>query len=445
MSRSRLYEPAAYGAAALDGCFWPGTQDDPCTYPALHGEAQADFAVIGAGVTGLSAALELARSGQDVAVLDRHRPGWGASGRNGGFCCLGGAKLGRDAMIRRYGEAEHRRYRTTEMAAIAHVRAVLDDHRIDADTHSQGGELQLAHRPRDWAAFQQEAGLAARDYGITPRLIPAADLPAEGAAGTGFHGGLVLPLGFALNPRKYVLGLAHAAQDHGARLHADSPVLRIARRRDSYVLATPYGHLRARRLLLATNGYSAEDLPDWMRGRYLPVQSSVIVTRPLTDAQIAAQGWSTDLMAFDSRSLLHYFRLLPDRRFLFGMRGGIAWTPRTHRAIRHRIIADFQAMFPAWRQVGMTHFWSGLACLTRSLVPFTGPIDTWPGAFAAFGYHGNGVAMGSFAGQQMARLAMDQTADLPGFFARPPPRFEGGGLRRHLLRAAYAWYAWRDR
>ena len=83
-------------------------------------------------------------------------------------------------------------------------------------------------------------------------------------------------------------------------------------------------------------------------------------------------------MAYDTRRLLHYFRLLPDRRFLFGMRGGIAWTPRTHRAIRHRIIADFQAMFPAWRRVGMTHFWSGLACLTRSLVPFTGPID-YPG------------------------------------------------------------------
>ena len=79
MSRSRLYEPAAYGAAALDGCFWPGTQDDPCTYPALHGEAQADFAVIGAGVTGLSAALELARSGQDVAAparLGRLGPQW---------------------------------------------------------------------------------------------------------------------------------------------------------------------------------------------------------------------------------------------------------------------------------------------------------------------------------------------------------------------------------
>ena len=440
----RIYEADAYTASSQDGCWWTETKSDPRDYTPLQGDAQAEFAVIGAGFTGLSAALELATAGHEVAVLDLHRPGWGASGRNGGFCCLGGAKLGREAMIRRFGEVEHRRYRAAEVAAIAHVRSTLDRHAIEADTHSLGGELQLAHRPRDWDDLRREAQTAAQDYGITPRMIPTADLPAEGASGEGFHGGMVLPLGFALNPRKYALGLAHAAQDHGVRIHADSPVTAIQRDRDGYVLTTPKGRLRARHLLVATNGYSADDLPPWMRARYLPVQSSVIVTAPLSPAQIAAQGWTTDLMAFDTRNLLHYFRLMPDRRFLFGMRGGIAWKPSTHQAIREQIEADFHAMFPAWRDAPITHFWSGLANLTRSLTPFTGPIDGWPRTFAAFGYHGNGVAMGSFAGTQMARMAMGQPADLPSFMSRKPRRFEAGRLRRHLLRAAYLWYRRRD-
>lgn len=441
----RLYEAAAYEAASLDGCFWPTTQHDPRSYPALVGDVRADFAVLGAGFTGLNAALELARCGADVAVLDLHRPGWGASGRNGGFCCLGGAAASRATMIRRYGLTEYRRFCATELAAVAHVRDMLAELRIDADTHSHGGEVQLAHRPRDFAEMRATADQTAQDYAITPRLIPPADLAAEGLAGPGFHGAMILPVGFGLNPLKYVLGLAHAAQDAGARIHADSPALTIQRRPEGWCITTPQGSLIARNLLIATNGYSADDLPPWMRARYLPVQSSIIVTQPLTDAQIAAQGWSGDLMAYDTRNLLHYFRLMPDRRFLFGMRGGITWTPAAHAAIRQQITADFHRMFPVWSGVRIDHFWSGLANLTHSLVPFVGAVEGQPGLYAAFCYHGNGIAMGSFAGKQVARIAMGRPADLPEFLSRTPPRFELGPLRRLTLRAAYLWFGLLDR
>lgn len=440
----RIYEDAAYDAAALDGCYWAGTAP-ALERPALQGSVEAEFAVIGAGGTGLSAALTLARAGGDVAVLDLHAPGWGASGRNGGFVCVGGAMLSRGALHRRHGASGLMAYRRAERLAIEAVDALVADHAMAVDRHSRG-EVALLHRPAPAKALHEAAAQAQADYGVAARVLMPGDLAAEGMSGPRFHGGLHLDLGFAVNPLKLTLGLARTAEAAGARIHGASPVTRIGRAAGRYRLETPTGQLCARHLLIATNGYSAENLPDWMRARYLPVQSSVLVTRPLSADEIAAQGWSSDLMAYDTRSLLHYFRLLPEGRFLFGMRGGIRWTAATHSAIRRRMRSDFRAMFPAWARVDTPFFWSGLANLNRSLVPFVGALDGWENAHAAFGYHGNGVAHGIWCGDQMARLALGRpTPDLPAFYRCPPPRFEFGARRRIALRAAYAAYALTDR
>lgn len=437
----RIYEPAAYQASSLDGCYWVETTPDGRACPPLEGTATADVAVIGAGFAGLAAALRLAQAGRDVAVLDLHLPGWGASGRNGGFCCMGGSMISRAAMIRRFGADQHGRFCAAELASIDYVRGALDRYGIDADTHSQGGELQLAHSPAAMRDLRDHVAEVRQDFGLTAHLLRPDELAGQGMSGHRFHGGLIMPAGFALNPRKYALGLADAALDAGVRTHGDSPVTSIRHSDGRYHLSTPQGRLVARQLLVATNGYASDDLPDWMRALYLPVQSSVIVTDPLTPDQIAAQGWSTDLMAYDSRNLLHYFRLMPDRRFLFGMRGGIAWTGAEHRLIRRRITAHFHRMFPAWADARISHFWSGFVNLTRDLVPYAGGIGDWPDAFAAFGWHGNGVAMASWTGDQIARRMLGQADDLPGFYSRDPRRFELGRHRRLALRAAYAWYS----
>lgn len=440
----RIYEAAAYGAASLDGCYWADTASDAGHDAPLQGLERADVAIVGAGFAGLSAALHLAGQGMRTAVLDLHEPGWGASGRNGGFCCLGGAMASREQLIRRYGAADHARFRQAEMRAIEHVRQALDHHGIEADLHSHAGEVQLAHSPRAMAVLHRHRDEAARDYGVQPRLLDRHQLAAQGLRGTGFHGGLILPLGFALNPRKYVLGLARAARAAGVRLYPRSPVTLITRAGSGYRLDSPNGSMSAGKVLVATNGYSAENLPDWMRARYLPVQSSILVTRPLTPEEIAAQGWLSDLMAFDTRHLLHYFRLMPDRRVLFGMRGGLRWRPSDQQRIRQRAHAHFREIFPAWAGVEITHFWSGLANLTRDLVPFAGPVPGMPGVWAAFGWHGNGVAMASWTGNQIARRILGQPDDLPGFFGLPPRRFELGAARRLALWAAYAWYELTD-
>lgn len=433
----RIYEPGAYDPQP--GCYWTGTIPAP-HIPPLDGDARADVAIIGGGFTGLNAALELARRGRDVIVLDAEHPGWGASGRNGGFCCLGGAKASDSALRRRFGTQGLADWKATEKAAIAHVDGLLSIYDIDADRHSQG-ETLLAHTPRAYRSLQGAAQDLAQAYDTTPRLHAPDDLAQLGMGGP-WHGGMTLPLGFALNPAKYHAGLAQAAQQAGVRLHGATPVTRIIQGTGCWHLQTPQGTVTAKQVVLATNGYSSEDLPDWLRARYLPVQSSVIVTRTMSDTELSAQGWTSDQMAYDSRSLLHYFRLLPERRFLFGMRGGLRATPAAQGAISAKIRADFHRLFPEWREVEITHEWSGLVCLMAGLTPFVGPVPGHDGMFAGLGFHGNGVAMGSYSGALLSALVAGDRpkGPYPAAMRQPPNRFPLGRHRRALLAPAY-WAA----
>ncbi len=430
----RIYEAAAYGAQP--GCFWADTVPSP-SWPTLTRAIRTEVAIIGGGFTGLSAALHLAQDGVDVTVLEAETPGWGASGRNGGFCCLGGAKAPRALLLRRFGARGLAEWRATEKAAVETVSHLLSTHGIDADAHSQG-ETILAHTARAMADLRIEADHISLDYAITPRLTDASGLAEEGLAGP-FHGALTIPIGFALNPRKFHSGLAKAAQTAGARMFARTPVTALVQAGAKTHLTTPGGTVIADRVILATNGYSSEDVPEWLRARYLPVQSSVIVTRALTRSEQETQGWTSSQMAYDTRTLLHYFRKLPDNRFLFGMRGGLHATPGADTSIRRKIRADFHAMFPAWKDVEITHDWSGLVCIMTNLTPFAGPVPGLPGVFAGLGYHGNGVAMGTHTGRILAALAQGKAPETlyPEALKRPPGRFPLGRARRMLLAPAY--------
>ncbi|MBC7164645.1 MAG: FAD-dependent oxidoreductase [Roseovarius sp.] len=432
----RVFPAHTYGEGPRARCFWPTTAAPP-DYPRAEGPIACDVAVIGAGFTGLSAALHLAEAGQDVRVFEAETPGWGASGRNGGFCCLGGSAAS-DAVLRRmHGEEARRAWRRTEAEAVQVAKDLIARHNISADTHSTG-ETLLAHTPQAAASFPERAARIAANYGVTPQLLPGEALAQAGMRGP-FFAALTTPIGFALNPLKYSLGLAGAATRAGARIHARSPVTAI-RQDGAFHLATPGARITARRLVVATNGYSSDDLPGWMRARYLPTQSNVIVTRPLSEAELDAQGWTTRQMCYDDRFFLHYFRLMPDNRMLFGMRGGLFSSARFDERMNRVTRAHFDAMFPAWRDVETPHGWNGLLSLAPDLTPYVGPIPDMPGAFTGLSYHGNGVAMASHAGALLADLAMDRPPRhlYPEIMRKPPRRWPLGRFRRAMIWPPYA-------
>lgn len=429
----RVFEDYAYTDAVRNGCYWDTTVTQR-TWPVLQGAHQADVVIIGAGFVGLNAAIELAQGGASVIVLDAEWPGWGASGRNGGFCCMGGAKAEDAAIARHYGDTALQEWDDAQVAAIDLVAQRITDLGLDVERHSNG-EIVLAHSARAMARLARQ---------VETTLNPD-DLNAMGIAGNGFHGGFHTKVGFGLNPRRYVDGLARHAESLGVGIYGQSPVTQLNKGRNRWHAATPEGWVEAEAVLIASNGYSSDDLPEWLRARYLPAQSSVMVTRPLTPEETAAQGWTSDLMAYDTRTLLHYFRLMPNGRFLFGMRGGLSSSPRAEAATRRQMRQHFDRMFPAWKAVEATHMWSGFVCLMPSLVPFVGEVPEMSGVYAAMGWHGNGVAMGSYAGVQIAnRITGKSQPDLPAFIGYPPRRFPLTKNRRALLRLAYLGYAVKD-
>ncbi|MFV1441577.1 MULTISPECIES: NAD(P)/FAD-dependent oxidoreductase [unclassified Phaeobacter] len=441
-----IYEPLAYTDRPIQTRYWNRFLPDPAPrYAPLRDEVTAEFAIIGGGYTGLSAALTLAENGGDVVLLDAERPGWGASGRNGGLVSVGSAKLDDDAILRRYGEPDARRFFDAERAAVDLVEQYLDRYALEVDRHSRG-YTYVAHRAdrlEELHAYGQEY---TRRYDLPYEFVPKEDMAAQGLNSPEFHGAVHLPVGFALNPMKFVLGLTRAAEAAGVRMYSDRAVEAIDTQGDGYLLRVAGGQVRARRLLIATNGYSSDDLPGAFAGRYLPVQSNIMVTRPLSEAEIADQGWWSEQMVCDSRTLLHYLRLLPDRRLLLGLRGSVRVSEENIAATKARARADFDRMFPAWRHVETEYFWSGLICMTRNLVPFAGTVPGLDNAWAALGYHGSGVCMAPYAGALIADQALGRSRlPHPDLMQRPLRRFELGRWRRMSLPLAFGWYRIKDR
>ncbi|UWQ93781.1 FAD-binding oxidoreductase (plasmid) [Rhodobacteraceae bacterium M382] len=440
----RIYEPMAYQNRPIRDRFWDDTvpKQRP-EYPELTGEVVAEFAVIGGGYTGLSAALHLAEAGADVVLVDAETPGWGASGRNGGLVSVGGSKVEDDYIIRRFGQTDAQQYFEAERGGVDLVDGYLNRFELDVDRHSDG-YTSVAHTPAAISGLRAYGESYSARYGLPYRFVPKGEMAEQGMDSPDFYAAGHLPIGFALNPMKFVLGLTRAVKAAGVRMFSNTPVSAV-HRDGAHVLTTPQGQVRANKLLIATNGYSSDDVPGAMANRYLPVQSNILVSRPLSDQEIAAQGWSSRQMFVDTRTLLHYFRLLPDNRMMLGLRGSVRVSEAHLTRTRAIARADFDRMFPAWAHVETPYFWSGLICMTRDLLPFAGALPGADNMWGAFGYHGNGVTMANYSGALIADLALGRRElPHPDLMQRRLRRFELGPFRRWSLPPAFAWYRMQD-
>ncbi|MDX5592891.1 FAD-dependent oxidoreductase [Pseudovibrio sp. SPO723] len=444
----RLYSPAAFDPNLPVGTYWSETVDETGgRFTPPDGALAVDFAVIGAGYTGLNAALRLSQKfSASVAVLDAGWPGWGASGRSGGFCCMGGARLSESQIERNHGLEEAQKFAMTQVESVAFVRELTELHDMEVEAHGNG-EWALAHCPEALDDLRLEANALERYAGLQPAFYGPHALAEIGMAGPHFHGAAHIPVGFALNPARYVEGLTRAVLCSGVQIFGHSPVTGLSKEGNRYLLHLPKGVISAENLLIAVNGYGQDGPHDWFAGRHLPVLSNVMVTRALSPQEQEAQGWTAHEMAYDTRNLLHYFRLLPNGRFLFGMRGGTDAAPEKRQHMFERTRQHFDLMFPAWSDVEATHFWSGFVCMNRSLAPYIGAVGSLSRVWTAAGYHGNGIAMASWAGKALADFAAgyQQGIDrIPAVMQQVPKRFPLSALRLLYLKAAYCHYQWVD-
>lgn len=411
-------------------------------YPAALSSTPYDVAIIGAGFTGLNAALTLAQQGLSVLVIDQALPGWGASGRNGGFCCIGGDHLGIAAIAHKYGNEQALNYAHYQLDAIDGVRQFLTHNKVEADLNPCG-ELVLAHHPRAMPLLDDYAQSLQHWYGLKAQPLSREQLTNRGLHGN-HHGGLQVPAGFSLHPLKYLYGLCERAQQAGVAFALGAPVAQVNASPASWHLQrTNAEPVQAHKLLIATNGYTADSLHPALSGRILAAQSNILVTRPLSRSELQAQGWTSQQACYDTRNLLYYFRLLPDNRFLFGGRAGISDSATSFAARRQQHRADFGRYFPAWANVDVDYFWRGHVAMSRRLTPHVAQLDQ--NLWCALAYHGNGIAMGSACGRSAAKLIMGLSDEnLPAFMQQAPARFPLAALRPAYLAMTYAWYGLKD-
>lgn len=416
--------------------YWLETVSIPAGETCLLPET-VDVAIIGSGVTGLSAARALAKRGIGVAVLEAETLGWGASSRNGGMV-LTGMKLPVATLISRYGREKVQRMYAASLASIDCVEQIVRDEQIDCD-FSRCGHLEVACKPAHFDAYAESVRLIAKEFNHTLRIVAKADLRDEIGSDI-YYGGLVDETSAGLNPARYVAGLAAVAKRAGAALFDHTAVIAVRRESSNggckFRVRTTKGGLMAREVLLASGAYTGNATPA-LRKKIIPIGSYIVATEVLSE-EVARELSPKNRMIYDSKHFLYYYRLTPDRRMLFG--GRAAFFPETEKTVRQSaeiLGRGMISVYPQLRNTKVEFVWGGTLDFAFDVMPHTGCSD---GVYYSVGYAGHGVAIGTYLGTKLAGVICGEPNDIPFDnipFPSPPIGLRSGHTWALPLAGAY--------
>lgn len=397
---------------------------------------RVDVAIVGSGYTGLSAALELARGGADVAVLEAQRFGEGASTRSGGMVS-GGVNVGKGGDVERLYGAERVQAMIEEAAeSYGHFEQLIEREGIDC-LYRRSGRFVGAHTPSAYAGMARSVESLNAHAEAGAFLVPPGR-QREQLASDYYYGGMVVERAGGVHPSLYHQGLRRACLAAGVKLSAHTAVEGIDGRAGNLTVQTSRGVVRASDVVLGTNGYTGAATP-WHRRRVIPVGSYIIATEPLGEERIRELFPSLRVVG-DTKRVLYYFRPSPDgTRVIFGGRASFRSTTALEAA---PVLYDFMlGVFPQLKGVRISHAWTGNVAFTFDRVPHMGDRD---GVHYAMGCNGSGVVMMSHLGHRTALKILGRTNRPSAFDGLPfetRPLYYG---QPWFLPAVGAWYRFRD-
>lgn len=396
---------------------------------------QCDVVIVGAGYTGLSAALPLARAGRSVQVFDRMRPGEGASTRNGGITS-GSLRPGFKEMIRRFGEERARTIQYEAIAARAFLADFIKTEGLDCD-FAMPGRFTGAANTSDYDSLARESEAMNRAFGLDIQPVPRS--AQHDILGTDlYEGGVVRYDIGGLHPAKLHAELLRIALEAGVIVHGETAVSGVRSAGDGFEVATARGLVRASHVITGTNGYT-DAFDRWLRRRMVPVRSRIIATAPLGD-NLMQQLMPRGVMCSETRNLHYYYRPTPDgQRILFGGRDGtIVGDPQWPTDRLRQALAD---IFPELQGVEVSHSWFGHVAMNRDSVP---RIFSHRGVKYAAGYCGSGVVWANWAGRKAAQQILGDSAGASGFDFRPPPAVPFYNGTPWFMPVVYGWLTAKD-
>ncbi|MES2098734.1 MAG: FAD-binding oxidoreductase [Pseudomonadota bacterium] len=405
------------------------------TLPDTPLPATVDVAVIGAGYTGLHAALQTARGGRSTLVLDAEEAGWGCSTRNGGQVSTS-IKPGFELLAKRHGTTRAFEILQEGQRSLGWIADFVERERIECD-FAHVGRFHAAHNAAQYEALAARVERQPKGLEVAAHMVPRAEQRSE-LGSDAYWGGAVYEQHCSVHPARYHQGLLERTTTAGAQVAARCAVTRIEKQDQLFRVATAKGTVLARDVVIATNGYTG-GLTPWLQRRVIPIGSYMIATDPLPDG-LMDRLIPKNRIVSDTRKVVYYYRASPDRkRMLFGGRVSHQETdPRISGPMLH---ADMVKVFPELAGVGISHSWCGFVAYTFDELMHVGRHD---GMRYAMGYCGAGVGTASYfgmkIGQQVLGLDEGRTA-LDGLAFQTRPFYRGNPW---FLAPSVRFYRWRD-
>lgn len=433
--------------------YWIGTAGEPPEDDGpITADIDVDVAIIGSGFTGLTTAIHLAQEhGIKATVLEANRVAWGCSVRNGGQAQCASGRLKRSQWIERWGLDTALKMHQECVDGMENFKELIKD--IDC-LPQPGGHLYIAHRDRVMPILEKEAKLLRETFNYDARIIDKDTVKREWVGDEEACGAMHEPEGIGIHAAKLAFGYIKKARALGATVHPASPVQGWETRNGVHYLKTPGGTVRARAVGVCTGGYTSNKLHPELKNRLLPILSNSIVTRPLTEQEIAACNLHTRQVLTDTRVLRHYYRLMPDNRLQIGSRSAITGRDAPQKQYEARLIEDMHRKFPALKGIEIEYSWWGWVDVSHDMMPRIVQPDPQQTLYYALGYGGNGVMYSAQAGRRLAQwiAGKGKASDLPIFTSRLPypnvfEKVESqifAPFRRFGQTFLYRWYAYND-